>query len=101
MSGSSRLQDKVALVTGSSSGLGRAIAIRFSQEGAKIICADLTPTSRSLEETSITTHDLIIQAGGQAIFQQTDVGDATAMKNTVDIAVKQYGRLDMQVMPVS
>jgi NAD(P)-dependent dehydrogenase (short-subunit alcohol dehydrogenase family) len=90
-----RLQDKVAIVTGSSSGLGRAIAIRYAQEGAKVICADLTPTARSVEEASITTHDFILQAGGQTVFVQTDVGDAVAMERVVSIAVKLYGRLDM------
>ncbi|KGO49497.1 Glucose/ribitol dehydrogenase [Penicillium expansum] len=90
-----RLQDKVAIVTGSSSGLGRAIAIRYVQEGAKLVCADLTPTARSQEEAEITTHDLIVRDGGQAIFVRTDVGDATQMENLVQVAVKEYGRLDM------
>jgi NAD(P)-dependent dehydrogenase (short-subunit alcohol dehydrogenase family) len=90
-----RLQDKVAIVTGASSGLGRAIAVRYAQEGAKVVCADLTPTARSQEEAGITTHDLITQKSGQAIFVQTDVGDATQMENLVAEAVKVYGRLDM------
>lgn len=90
-----RLQEKVAIVTGASSGLGRAIAIRYAQEGANVVCADLTPTARSQEESGITTHDLILQEGGQAIFVQTDVGDATQMENLVKKAVKVYGRLDM------
>ena len=92
-----RLQDKVAIVTGASSGLGRAIAVRYAQEGAKVVCADLTATARSEEEAEITTHDRIIQAGGQAIFVQTDVGDATQVENMVKAAVKEYGRLDMYV----
>ena len=95
MTQSLRLQEKVAIVTGASSGLGRAIAIRYAQEGAKVVCADLTPTARSQEEAGITTHDLIIQEGGQAIFVQADVGDATQMENLVKKAVKVYGRLDM------
>ncbi|CAI7609402.1 unnamed protein product [Penicillium glandicola] len=94
---SSRLQDKVAIVTGSSSGLGRAIAIRYAQEGAKVVCADLTPTARSQEEAEITTYDFIVRDGGQAIFLQTDVGDATQMENLVQTAVKEYGRLDILV----
>ncbi|GLI72280.1 hypothetical protein PoHVEF18_000450 [Penicillium ochrochloron] len=97
MAQSLRLQDKVAIVTGASSGLGRAIAIRYAQEGAKVVCADLTPTARSQEEARITTHDLITQKGGQAIFVQTDVGDATQMENLVAEAVKVYGRLDILV----
>lgn len=100
MSQSSRLQDKVAIVTGSSSGLGRAIAIRYAQEGAKVVCADLTPTARSQEEAEITTHDLILRDGGQATFVQTDVGDATQMENLVQVAVKEYGRLDMYERPI-
>lgn len=95
MAQSLRLQDKVAIVTGASSGLGRAIAIRYAQEGAKVVCADLTPKARSQEEAGITTHNLIIQAGGQAIFVQTDVGDATQMEALIQQAVKEYGRLDM------
>ncbi|KAJ5162772.1 uncharacterized protein N7500_004602 [Penicillium coprophilum] len=97
MSQSSRLQEKVAIVTGSSSGMGRAIAIRYAQEGAKVICADLTPTARSQEEAEITTHDLIIRDGGQASFVQTDVGDAVQMENLIQSAVRQHGRLDILV----
>jgi NAD(P)-dependent dehydrogenase (short-subunit alcohol dehydrogenase family) len=97
MSSSARLQDKVAIVTGASSGLGRAIAIRYSQEGAKVVCADLTPTARSQDESEITTHDLIVKKGGKATFVQTDVGEAAQMENLVQVAVREYGRLDMYV----
>ncbi|EAU29457.1 predicted protein [Aspergillus terreus NIH2624] len=94
-----RLQDKVALVTGSSSGLGRSIATRYAQEGAKVVCADITPTARSQipEELQITTHDAITQAGGQAIFIATDVGDAKAVGDAVQAAVTEFGRLDILV----
>ena len=95
MTSSARLPDKVVIVTGSSSGIGRAISLRYAREGAKLVCGDLTPTARSEDETTITTHDSIVQAGGQAIFVQTDVGDAKAMENLVAAAVAQYGRLDM------
>lgn len=102
MTRSLRLQDKVAIVTGASSGLGRAIAIRYAHEGAKVVCADLTPTARSQEEAEITTHDLITQKNEQAIFVQTDVGDATQMENLVTEAVKVYGRLDMyEALPIT
>lgn len=95
MTSPGRLQEKVAIVTGASSGLGRAIAVRYAQEGAKIICADLTPTARNKEESETATQDIITRAGGQAIFVMTDVGDAVHMENVVNVAVKEYGRLDM------
>lgn len=95
MTRSLRLQDKVAVVTGASSGLGRAIAIRYAQEGAKVVCADLTATARSQEEAEITTHDRIVRDGGRAIFVQTDVGDAEQVASLVEKTVKEYGRLDM------
>lgn len=94
-----RLQDKVAIVTGSSSGLGRAIAIRYAREGAKVVCADLTETARSHEESQITTHESIAKGGGSAIFVQTDVGDAGQMENLVRITVGEFGRLDMYRSP--
>ncbi|CAI7649105.1 unnamed protein product [Penicillium bialowiezense] len=97
MASSLRLQDKVAIVTGASSGLGRAIALRYALEGAKVVCADLTPTARSQEEAAITTHDLVIENGGNAIFVAADVGDAAQMENLVKVAVQTYERIDILV----
>ncbi|KAI9039303.1 SDR family NAD(P)-dependent oxidoreductase [Aspergillus affinis] len=94
-----RLDKKVAVVTGSSSGLGRAIAIRYANEGGLVVCADLSPMARSVvpEELEITTHEAIQQAGGRAIFVGTDVGDAAAVEQMVQAAVKEFGRLDILV----
>ena len=59
-----RLQDKVAIVTGSSSGLGRAIALRYSSEGAKVVCSDLSPAPRlQVDSESEPTHELIAKNG--------------------------------------
>ncbi|KAK0663727.1 3-oxoacyl-(acyl-carrier-protein) reductase FabG [Lasiodiplodia hormozganensis] len=91
-----RLLDKVAIVTGSSSGLGRAIALRYAAEGAKVFCADLEPSSRSAEEKP-TTHELIKERGGKAEFHKVDVSDAQGMKELVNEAVKTFGRLDIMV----
>lgn len=92
-----RLQDKIAIVTGASSGIGRAISLRYAREGAKVVCADISDTARSQipEEEEITTHDLITQEGGHAIFVQTDVGDAGQVESLVKTAVDKFGRIDM------
>ena len=92
-----RLKNKVAIITGSSSGIGRAIALRYAREGAKVICADLVPESRAEnpEEHVGSTHEAICQAGGEAIFQQTDVGDSSQVETLVKSAVSRFGRLDM------
>ena len=92
-----RLERKVAIITGSSSGIGRAIALRYAREGAKVVCADLVPESRAKDpdEHVGSTHEVIRQAGGEAIFQQTDVGDSSQVESLVKSAVEEFGRLDM------
>ncbi|KAJ5682837.1 Short-chain dehydrogenase [Penicillium macrosclerotiorum] len=96
---SPRLSNKVSIVTGSSSGLGRAISLRYAREGAKVVCADLRPSARleGIEENDINTHDLIKQNGGDAIFIRTDVGVAHEMEALVKAAITEYGRLDIMV----
>ena len=96
---SRRLSDKVAIVTGASSGLGRAIARAYSREGALVVCSDLRPTARSevSQETETTTHELIEREGGKAIFVQTDVTDSAQVQNLVAKAVEAFGRLDVMV----
>jgi NAD(P)-dependent dehydrogenase (short-subunit alcohol dehydrogenase family) len=86
-----RLKDRVAIVTGAGSGIGRGIAIRFSEEGAKIVVAD--KTSISGEETA----RMIRARGGEAIFVLTDVTSGADIQRMVQTARDQFGRLDTLV----
>lgn len=92
-----RLQGKVCVVTGSSSGLGRAISLGYSQQGASLICADLRPTARQEVPSEVTmpTDQLIRQNGGNAIFIRTDVSKADDWQALVSKAVETYGRIDV------
>ena len=92
-----RLLNKVAVVTGSSSGLGRAISLLYAKEGARVICSDLRPSANALvpDESDADTHDLIVKSGGRAEFVQTDVSKAADMSSLVQNAVGAFGRLDM------
>ena len=92
-----RLFEKVAVITGSSAGLGRATALRFAREGAKVICADLQPLSKVdfKDEMHIATHDAIMKEGGTGVFVKTDVREPEQVEELVHQAVKNFGRLDM------
>jgi glucose 1-dehydrogenase len=88
------LKDKTAIVTGASSGLGRAIAVRFAAEGATVIAADV----RDLPiEGGKATHRVIQDAGGDASFSVTDVSSWDAVDRLISGAVERLGRLDIMV----
>jgi len=83
-----KMQGKVALVTGGGSGFGRATAIAFAQEGARVIVTDV------FEEGGKETIHLIKNARGEAIFLKCDVSKATEVEAMVNEGVETYGRLD-------
>src|SRR5438105_8922984 len=84
-----RLLNKVALITGGTSGIGEATALLFANEGAKV-----TITGRNEARGNEVT-DLILKGGGQAIFIQTDVSKADDCRRAVDETVRAFGRLDI------
>ena len=86
-----RLQDKAALITGAGSGIGRAIALEFAREGAKVMVAELN------EESGRAVVEEIVAADGRARFQQLDVTKEVEVEATVKGAVEAFGRLDIMV----
>lgn len=82
------LDNKVALVTGAASGIGRATALTFAREGAKLIIADMN------EEGGNQTVHMITENGGEASFVQVDVTSAAQIEAMIAKTVETYGRLD-------
>jgi len=86
-----KLQGKVAVVTGAASGMGKAIALLFAKEGAKVIVSDL-----NLEGATQTVDEIVAQ-GGQATAIKTNVAKEEDIQNLIDSAVETYGTLDILI----
>jgi NAD(P)-dependent dehydrogenase (short-subunit alcohol dehydrogenase family) len=84
-----RLKDKVAIITGGGSGIGRATCLLFAREGAKVVVADY------IAEGGNETVRQISAAGGQAVFVQADVSKSADVQNLIGAAVRNYGRVDI------
>lgn len=82
------LEGKILLVTGASSGIGRATALAGAREGACIVVADLAA------HTGAETVEMIKRQGGEAVFVRTDVTQAAQVEALVQAAVAAYGRID-------
>ncbi len=79
-------KDKVALVTGGSSGIGRATALAFAKNGAKVVIADWIENQETI--------DLIENLGGEAIFVKSDVSKSDDVKTLIEKTISTFGRLD-------
>lgn len=91
LDGSGRLHQRIAIVTGSSSGMGRAIALALAREGAHIVCSDLKPEAAQHgfeEDKEIPTHVVITNNGGKSAFQKCDMGKTEEIWSLVEFAVK-------------
>lgn len=88
---SGRLQDKVAIITGSTSGIGRATAVLFAQEGARVV---VNGRRKELGEQVV---EEIRAAGGTATFFHGDVGQSETIQAMIAHAVSTYGRLDIMM----
>ena len=80
-----RLKDKVAIVTGTASGIGRGTAMLFASEGAKVAGGDIDA------DGGTRTADEIRSAGGESTFIRTDVAQADQVRNLVAETVRAYG----------
>ena len=86
-----RLAGRVAIVTGAGRGIGRAIALRYSQEGAAVALAARTPAQ--IDEAAAE----IESAGGRALAIQCDVSSESDVDRLVDATVRQFGKIDILV----
>lgn len=86
-----RFENKVAIITGSTKGIGRATAILMAQEGAKVVITGTT------EEAGSEVVSIIKEAGGDAFFQKTDVTSAEALDALVKAALDHYGKIDILI----
>lgn len=95
-----KLENRVAVVTGSSSGNGRAIALALAREGARVVCSDLRKSALAggyEKDLEVDTDAVIKQAGGQAAFIAADASKAADVRNVIDHAVSAFGRIDIMV----
>lgn len=98
---STRLDGKVAFVTGAARGMGRSIAVRLASEGADIIAADLPGAGAghrgySSEDSAITAK-LVEETGRRIVFRDADVRSLEELTRAVEAGVEQFGRLDAVV----
>src|SRR5439155_9531270 len=86
-----RLDDRVAVITGSGRGIGRATALRFAEEGAAVVVNDVDP------EPAEETAEEIRKNGGRAAFAVENTVELEGAQRMVEVAIKEFGKLDILV----
>ena len=84
-----RLKDKVAIVTGSARGIGRAIALAFAREGAIVVVADRIPGHETVQ--------MIRELGRPSLYVEVDVSNAGSVEHLVSRAIEEFGKIDVLV----
>jgi len=96
-----KLEDRVAIVTGGSSGIGRGVAIEFAREGAHVSVADVqeTPKKGKYHDQDVATPTVVELEGlgRRGLFVQTDMGNEEDVANLIERTVETFGRLDIIV----
>lgn len=87
-----KLNDRIAVVTGAASGIGRGIAIAFASEGANVVVADMVDEAGAAEVLA-----RIREQGRDALFVQTDVSDEASVNSMASAALERFGRVDILV----
>jgi len=85
-----RLENKTAIITGAGSGIGKACALLFAKEGAKIIVADWSDQGKE-------TAEIIKKAGGKAFFIKTDVSNSKDVSKMANFCIEKFGKIDILV----
>jgi glucose 1-dehydrogenase len=93
----SRFTDKVCIVTGAASGIGKATATRVAAEGGHVLVADLNPQHGEQAVVDITAAAKKEKGGGDAIFSRCDVSDPSQVQSAIDAAVSRWGGIDVLV----
>lgn len=97
-SNNGKFKGKVAIVTGSSSGIGRAVALQLAKEGARIVVTDINRDANNFgyeEDIELPTIELLNRNGYEAIFFKCDVSKREEVEELVNTAVKKFGYLDI------
>src|SRR5262249_33104875 len=96
----SELSERIVIVTGASSGMGRAMALALAAAGATVVCSDVRKSARAEghePDIELDTDELTVRRGGAARFVEANVADAADVQRLIDQTVDAYGRIDVLV----